>query len=59
MPRTGAMDGTRASAFTDERHGWRQTWVDSTGNYWALEGDPHPEGFTFAVPELTRTPATS
>jgi hypothetical protein len=34
-----------------ERHGWRQTWVDSTGNYWALDGDAHPEGFTFAVRE--------
>jgi hypothetical protein len=36
----------------DERHGWRQTWVDSTGNYWALHGDAHPEGFMFAVSEL-------
>lgn len=36
----------------DDRNGWRQTWVDSTGNYWALLGGPHPEGFTFAVTEL-------
>lgn len=36
----------------DERHGWRQTWVDSTGNYWALHGEPHPEGFSFSVDEL-------
>lgn len=36
----------------DERRGWRQTWVDSTGNYWALDGDPHPEGFSFSVGEL-------
>lgn len=36
----------------DERRGWRQTWVDSTGNYWALDGDPHPDGFTFSVGEL-------
>jgi hypothetical protein len=35
----------------DERHGWRQTWVDSTGNYWAFHGGPHPEGFAFAVTE--------
>ncbi|HET9671672.1 MAG TPA: hypothetical protein VFQ40_02350, partial [Actinomycetota bacterium] len=35
-----------------ERHGWRQTWVDSTGNYWALHGEPHPEGFAFGVREL-------
>jgi hypothetical protein len=36
----------------DARRGWRQTWVDSTGNYWALLGGPHPEGFAFAVSEL-------
>jgi hypothetical protein len=36
----------------DELHGWRQTWVDSTGNYWALQGRSHPEGFTFAVDEV-------
>ena len=36
----------------DERQGWRQTWVDSTGNYWALRGESHPEGFAFAVGEL-------
>ena len=27
--------GMSLSVF-DERYGWRQTWVDSTGNYWAL-----------------------
>lgn len=36
----------------DELHGWRQTWVDSTGNYWALTGRSHPEGFAFAVDEV-------
>lgn len=36
----------------DQRRGWRQTWVDSTGNYWALDGDPHPDGFSFSVVEL-------
>lgn len=36
----------------DERLGWRQTWVDSTGNYWAFEGGAHPEGFAFWVTEL-------
>jgi hypothetical protein len=36
----------------DELHGWRQTWVDSTGNYWALQGRSHPEGFAFAVDEV-------
>ena len=36
----------------DDRHGWRQTWVDSNGNYWALHGEPHPEGFAFSVSEL-------
>lgn len=35
----------------DDRRGWRQTWVDSTGNYWAFEGAPHPEGFAFSTTE--------
>jgi hypothetical protein len=26
--------------------------VDSTGNYWALQGRSHPEGFAFAVGEV-------
>jgi hypothetical protein len=34
-----------------ERQGWRQTWVDSTGNYWAFHGEPHPDGFSFFVSE--------
>jgi hypothetical protein len=30
---------------------WRQTWVDSTGNYWHFEGGPQPDGtFVFATP---------
>jgi hypothetical protein len=36
----------------DELHGWRQTWVDSTGNYWALQGRSQTEGFAFAVDEV-------
>jgi hypothetical protein len=36
----------------DEGWGWRQTWVDSTGNYWAFEGGPHPEGFAFSTTEI-------
>jgi hypothetical protein len=35
-----------------DMHGWRQTWVDSTGNYWAFDGSAHPEGFTFATIEI-------
>jgi hypothetical protein len=42
--------GMSLSVF-DEVHGWRQTWADSTGNYWALEGSPHVEGFSFSVTE--------
>jgi hypothetical protein len=42
--------GMSLSVF-DERNGWRQTWVDSTGNYWALRGSPHAEGFAFSVTE--------
>ena len=30
---------------------WRQTWVDSTGNYWAFVGGPRQDGsFVFATP---------
>jgi hypothetical protein len=35
----------------DGRRGWRQTWVDSTGNYWTFDGAPHPEGFSFSTTE--------
>jgi hypothetical protein len=31
---------------------WRQTWVDSTGNYWHFVGGPEPDGtFVFVTPE--------
>ena len=43
--------GMSLSVFA-ERHGWRQTWVDSTGNYWAVRGSPHAEGFSFSVTEV-------
>ena len=44
--------GMSLSVF-DQREGqWRQTWVDSTGNYWAFVGTPHAEGFSFAVTEI-------
>ena len=43
--------GMSLSVF-DEVHGWRQTWVDSTGNYWAFEGSAHPDGLIFAVDEV-------
>ena len=42
--------GMSVSVF-DEEQGWRQTWVDSTGNYWALDGSLHTEGFSFSVTE--------
>jgi hypothetical protein len=43
--------GLSLSVF-DEARGWRQTWVDSTGNYWAFHGDTHPDGFAFTANEL-------
>lgn len=44
--------GMSLSVF-DQREGqWRQTWVDSTGNYWAFRGSPHADGFSFAVTEV-------
>lgn len=35
-----------------EHHGWRQTWVDSTGNSWAFDGRPLDDGFTFTTTEI-------
>jgi hypothetical protein len=43
--------GLSLSVF-DQEQGWRQTWVDSTGNYWALRGSPQAEGFAFSVVEV-------
>ena len=32
--------------------GWRQTWVDSSGSYWAFVGGPEADGtFVFGTPE--------
>lgn len=43
--------GMSVSAY-DPLQGWRQTWVDSNDNYWAFEGDPHPEGVAFTAEDL-------
>lgn len=43
--------GFSLSVADAEGTGWRQTWVDSTGNYWAFLGGPKPDGsFVFATP---------
>jgi hypothetical protein len=44
--------GMSVSVFDERDRRWRQTWVDSTGNYWAFHEEPHPDGFAFAVTEL-------
>jgi hypothetical protein len=43
--------GMSVSVF-QERPGWRQTWVDSNGNYWAFDGEPLEDGFTFHMVEI-------
>jgi hypothetical protein len=43
--------GMSLSVF-DEGQGWRQTWVDTTGNYWAFRGAADAEGFSFSVTEV-------
>lgn len=43
--------GMSLSVF-DEGQGWRQTWVDSTGNYWAFRGAVDAEGSSFSVSEV-------
>jgi len=42
--------GMSLSVFNEE-HGWRQTWVDSTGNYWALHEGSDGDDLTFEVTE--------
>jgi len=45
---------TGMSVSVPDRDGdeWRQTWVDSTGNYWHFVGAAQPDGtFVFATPE--------
>lgn len=44
--------GMSLSVFEERLGLWRQTWVDSTGNYWAFNGSPHEEGFTFVVTDV-------
>jgi hypothetical protein len=43
--------GMSLSVF-DEEHGWRQTWVDSTGNYWAFHEGRDGDDLTFEVREV-------
>ena len=43
--------GMSVSVF-DERIGWRQTWVDSVGNYWAFHGGAHDDGFSFETVDV-------
>jgi hypothetical protein len=43
--------GMSLSVF-DEEHGWRQTWVDSTGNYWAFHEGCDGDDLTFEVREI-------
>jgi hypothetical protein len=39
------------SVFDRQLDRWRQTWVDSTGNYWALEEGRDHDDLTFEVDE--------
>jgi hypothetical protein len=43
--------GMSVSVF-DDQNGWRQTWVDSAGNYWAFRGSPHDDGFSFETVDV-------
>jgi hypothetical protein len=46
----GDFRGMSVSVF-DRADRWRQTWVDSTGNYWHLDGDHLGDGsVVFATP---------
>jgi hypothetical protein len=44
--------GMSVSVFDEHTDRWRQTWVDSTGNYWALEEGRDDHDLTFEVDEI-------
>ncbi len=45
------FSGLSVSAYDSSSEHWRQTWVDSTGSYWAFVGGPLPDGtFVFGTP---------
>ncbi|MEO8329417.1 MAG: hypothetical protein ABI586_05375 [Candidatus Nanopelagicales bacterium] len=47
-----SFKGLSVSVEVDGGRQWRQTWVDSTGSYWAFVGGPQADGtFVFATPE--------
>lgn len=43
--------GMSLSVFDEPGRRWRQTWVDSTGNYWAFDEGRAGDDFTFEVNE--------
>jgi hypothetical protein len=46
----GAFRGTSLSVFTPGI-GWRQTWVDDQGNYWAFDGGMEGDDMVLATVE--------
>jgi hypothetical protein len=44
--------GMSLSVFDARQGRWRQTWVDSTGNYWAFEEGRDHDDLTFEVEEI-------
>ena len=44
--------GISMSVFDSGLGRWRQTWVDSTGNYWALDEGRDRDDLTFEVEEI-------
>jgi len=46
------FSGLSVSVFDSAAGQWRQTWVDSSGSYWAFTGGPQADGtFMLATPE--------
>jgi hypothetical protein len=44
--------GMSLSVFDERDRSWRQTWVDSTGNYWAFHEGRDGDRFTFQTADV-------
>ena len=46
------FSGISHSVYSEAKHKWLQTWVDSEGNYWAFEGGWFNDEFIFQTTDV-------